>query len=70
MRIENDGHLGLGIIDLEPVHRDDPPRALTPRHFTREARIAAWYALHAGAHVTFAMPGRLERIEYPPEAWS
>jgi hypothetical protein len=70
VRIENDGHLSLGIIDLQPMHRDDPPRPVMPWHFTREARIAAWYALHAGAHVTFVMPGRLEQIEHPPEAWS
>jgi hypothetical protein len=70
MRIENDGHLSFGIIDLQPMHRDDPPRELKPWHFAREARIAAWYAVQVGARVTFAMPGRLEQIEGPLAAWS
>ena len=70
MKIEDDGHLSLHVIDLEPMHRDDPPRPLRPAHFTREARIAAWYAMHAGAKITFAMPGRLEQIDAPPAAWS
>jgi len=70
MKIEADGHLSLGVIDLQPLHRDDPPPWLRPMHFTREARIAAWYAVHAGAWITFVMPGRLEKIDCVPEAWS
>jgi hypothetical protein len=70
MKIEGDGHLNLGVIDLQPMHRDDPPCFLRPAHFTREARIAVWYAMHAGAKITFAMPGRLEQLDHPPAAWT
>ena len=70
MRIEADGHLSFGVIDLESLHRDDPPLALRPMHFTREARIAAWYAVQAGAEITFVVPGRLERLNHPLAAWS
>jgi hypothetical protein len=61
MKIEDDGHLSLGI--------DDPPRSLRPAHFTREARIAAWYARQASARITFVMPGRLEQLDHPLAAW-
>lgn len=61
MRVEDDGHLCLGISDLSPKFRDSPPERLCYTHFRYEARIAGWYAVQL-APLWFVMPGRLEII--------
>lgn len=53
-----DGHLVLRERDLLPEHRADPPRPLRPEHFTRDARVAAWYAAGAGQCYTVTYVGR------------
>lgn len=73
MRIEEDGCLSLHEIDLLPfVRRTESPLTvkLLPSNFTREARIAAWYAQQCGARVSFATPGRLEYFHVDLAAWS
>jgi len=66
MNIEQDGHLGLGIIDLNEEFRDEVPDPILFRHFGPDANIAAAYALAVGNVVRFAMPGRLQEVQGLP----
>jgi len=73
MKVEEDGHLSLGWIDLlAHVRGNASPLTveLLPHNFTREARIVAWYAQQCGARISFVTPGRLEYFNVNQDAWS
>ena len=72
MKVEKDGHLSLGEINLlAHVRENESPLTvkLLPHNFTREARIAAWYAQQCGARISFVTPGRLEYFNVSQAAW-
>ena len=54
MKVEEDGHLCLHLVDLEK--RVDHP--LTIKDFRYDAQVAAAYANRAGYRVTFVEPGK------------
>lgn len=62
MNIEQDGSLGLGLIDLQEEFREEVPAQILFRHLTSEANIAAAYAMAVGHVVRFAMVGRLQEV--------
>lgn len=70
MKVEDDGSLTIHPCDLLDSHRFPPPGRPLPEHFTREARIAAGYAVRAGyPRVSYVAPDVLEVMEHDSARW-
>lgn len=72
MKVEDDGSLVLHEHDLLPRYRDrrDSPIELRAKHFTREARVAAFYAAGAGQRYGVKFVGHGRDVEVYKGEWT